>query len=110
MDIRKVAAYVGVHRHDIPRGEDQAVEVGEGRLDDVVEEVDLDLRRNGVERLAFDRLRDRLQANPLTLVGNVLDDLFALARTAVYGVSAVNTAQINDSTHPVMRLLWPLRS
>jgi hypothetical protein len=68
VEFSKVAANIGVDRDDVPRCDDQIVEVWKGGLNDVIEEIHLDLRRYGVEGLAFDVFRDRLQPDPLALV------------------------------------------
>lgn len=110
MQFWKVTADVSVDRYHVPRRDNQVVEVGEGGLDDVVEEVHLDLRGYGVEGLAFDALRYSLQPDSLALVRGMLDDLFTLARVTTYELSITDPTCIQGSTYLEYHLpqLWTL--
>jgi hypothetical protein len=87
----KVTANIGVDRDNVPRCDNQIVKVGKGGFDDVVEEIRLDLRRYGVESLAFDVFRNGLQPDPLALVRGMLNDLFALACATIYELSVTDS-------------------
>jgi hypothetical protein len=92
----EVAADICVYRNYVPRRSDQVIEVGECGLDDVVEQIYLDLRWNGVECLALYVVRNRLETNSLAFVRDVFVDFSALAGASICSMSDITELGIEE--------------
>jgi hypothetical protein len=93
----KVTANIGVDRDNVPRCDNQIVKVGKGGFDDVVEEIRLDLRRYGVESLAFDVFRNGLQPLTISLRLRVLPSTSCQSQTQLECEDQLASGTIFDS-------------